>query len=179
IKGDRTFNISMSYAAANEKEVVVTALGNITSTKRSPVPVTLVTHDALLQQASTNVVDGIATQPGVTAITTGPGVSKPEVNGLGFNRVLTLFDGARQQDFQWGDEHGIQIDPYAVYSAEIIRGAATLQYGSDAVGGVVSFKSAPLPENGTVQGSVLAEYQTNNGLIGTSADVGGSHNGFT
>lgn len=178
IKGDRTFNISMSYAASNEKEVVVTALGNITSTKRSPVPVTLVTHDALLQQASTNVVDGIATQPGVTAITTGPGVSKPEIRGLGFSRVLTLFDGVRQQDFQWGDEHGIQIDPYAVYEAEIIRGPASLQYGSDAVGGVVSFKSAPFPEEGTVRGSILSEYQTNNGLIGLSGDVAGRENGI-
>jgi len=179
IKGDVVQNFTMSVSSASAKEVVVTALGNATNVQRSPVPVTIVTHDMLVEQSSTNVVDGIAKEPGISAITTGPGVSKPEVNGLGFNRVLTLFDGARQQDFQWGDEHGIQIDPYAVYSAEIIRGAATLQYGSDAVGGVVSFKSAPLPENGTVQGSVLAEYQTNNGLIGTSADVGGSHNGFT
>ena len=117
-------------------------------------------------------------QPGVTAVTTGPGVSKPEINGLGYNRVLTLFDGERQEDFQWGDEHGILIDPYAVYDAEIIRGPASLQYGANAVGGVVSFKSQPMPENGAIQGSVESEYQTNNGLIGNSVNVGGNHNGF-
>jgi iron complex outermembrane recepter protein len=178
INGDVTLNFPMIVSSASTKEVVVTALGNITIARRAPVPVTMVTHDALIQSTSTNVVDGIATLPGITAITTGPGVSKPEVNGLGFNRVLTLFDGVRQQDFQWGDEHGIQIDPYAVYDAEIIRGAASLQYGSDAVGGVVSFKSAPFPQNGTIAGSVLAEYQTNNGLIGNSEDIGGNKNGF-
>ncbi len=178
IKGNTVLNFPMSVAASSTNEIVVTALGNATTALRAPVPVTLVTHDFLVQQSSTNVVDGIASQPGITAITTGPGVSKPEVNGLGFNRVLTLFDGVRQEDFQWGDEHGIQIDPYAVYDAEIIRGAASLQYGSDAVGGVVSFKPAPFPESGTVQGSVLAEYQTNNGLIGTSVDVGGNNKGF-
>jgi len=179
INGNTVINFTMAVSSSSTKEVVITALGNVTNALRSPVPVSIVTHDMLIQQSSTNVVDGIAMQPGITAITTGPGVSKPEVNGLGFSRVLTLFDGVRQQDFQWGDEHGIQIDPYAVYNAEIIRGPATLQYGSDAVGGVVSFKSAPLPESGTIQGSVLAEYQTNNGLIGTSADVGGNNNGFT
>lgn len=179
IQRDTVINFVLSVSATATKEVVITALGNITNTLRSPVAVSIVTHSMLIQQASTNVVDGIATQPGITAITTGPGVSKPEINGLGFSRVLTLFDGVRQQDFQWGDEHGIQIDPYAVYSAEVIRGPATLQYGSDAVGGVVSFKSAPMPENGTVQGSVLAEYQTNNGLIGNSVDIGGNNNGFT
>ncbi len=178
IKGEVVLNFAMVVSSASAKEVVVTALGNATNVQRSPVPVSIVTHDMLVEQSSTNVIDGIATQPGITAITTGPGVSKPEVNGLGFNRVLTLFDGVRQQDFQWGDEHGIQIDPYSVYDAEIVRGAATLQYGSDAVGGVVSFKSAPFPENGTVQGSVLAEYQTNNGLIGTSEDIAGNNNGF-
>jgi iron complex outermembrane recepter protein len=178
INGSTILDFSLSITSAAAKEVIITALGNVTNTLRSPVPVSLVTHDFLVQQASTNVVDGIATQPGITAITTGPGVSKPEIRGLGFNRVLTLFDGVRQQDFQWGDEHGIQIDQYAVYNAEIIRGPASLQYGSDAVGGVVSFKSAPFPEPGTVQGNVLAEYQTNNGLIGTSADVSGNENGF-
>lgn len=178
INGDVTLNFAMALSSSSSKEVVITALGNTTTLARSPVPVTMVSHEMFIQQASTNVVDAIAQQPGVTAITTGPGVSKPEINGLGYNRVLTLFDGERQEDFQWGDEHGILIDPYAVYDAEIIRGPAALQYGNYAVAGVVSFKSAPFAEDGTTQGSVLTEYQTNNGLIGNSFDIGSSHNGF-
>jgi iron complex outermembrane receptor protein len=178
IKGETTANFSMRIAATDKDEVVITGLGNLTTQERSPTPVSLVTHEMFIQTTATNVVDAIATMPGVNAITTGPGVSKPEIRGLGFNRVLTTFDGVRQQDFQWGDEHGIQIDPYAIYDAEIIRGPASLQYGSDAVGGVVSFKSAPFPENGTIKGSALVEYQTNNGLIATSEDVAGNNNGF-
>jgi iron complex outermembrane receptor protein len=161
------------------KEVAITSLGIKTTIRRAPVPVTLVSHATFLQQASTNVVDAIAKLPGVTAITTGPGVSKPEINGLGYNRVLTVMDGERQEDFQWGDEHGILIDPNAVYDAEIIRGAASLQYGANAMAGVVSFKSQPSYKNGTIQGSVQSEYQTNNGLIGNSVDIGGNNNGFT
>jgi len=178
INGATTLNFALSASSSNMQEVVITAIGIKTTSLRSPVPVTVVTHDMFLQQSSTNVVDGIATQPGITAITTGPGVSKPEINGLGYNRVLTLFDGERQEEFQWGDEHGVLIDPYAVYNAEIIRGAASLQYGANAMAGVVSFKSEPLAETGTIQGSVLSEYQTNNGLIGNSVDIGSNHNGF-
>ncbi len=178
IQGDATLDFSMPASSSTLNEVVITALGNITNTLRSPVPVTIVTHDMMLQQTSTNAVDAIASQPGITEITEGPGISKPEINGLGYNRVLTLFDGERQEDFQWGDEHGILIDPNAVYDAEIIRGPGSLQYGANAIAGVVSFKSEPFAESGTVQGSVLTEYQTNNGMIGTSADIGGNNNGF-
>jgi iron complex outermembrane receptor protein len=178
IDTDRTLDFAILTSATTLKEVIVTALGNKMVIQRAPVPVTVVSHDMMLQQASTNVVDAIAREPGITAITTGPGVSKPEINGLGYNRVLTLMDGERQEDFQWGDEHGILIDPYAVYSAEIIRGPASLQYGANAVGGVVSFKSEPMPETGHFQGSVQSEFQTNNGLFGNSLDLGSSKNGF-
>ena len=169
-------NVTDSFTSL--KEVIITSLGNVTILRRAPAPVSVVTHDMFLQQAATNVIDAIARLPGITAITTGPGVSKPEINGLGYNRVLTLFDGERQEDFQWGDEHGILIDPYAVYDAEIIRGPASLQYGANAMAGVVSFKSQPLPAAGTIQGSVQSEYQTNNGLTGNSVDISGNNHGM-
>jgi iron complex outermembrane receptor protein len=173
-----SLNIDLKIDSAAMKEVVITALGIKTTLRRAPIPVTVVSHDSFVQQASTNVIDAIAKQPGITAINTGPGVSKPEINGLGYNRVLTLMDGERQEDFQWGDEHGVLIDPNAVYNAEIIRGAASLQYGANAMAGVVSFKSQPTREIGTVNGSVTSEYQTNNGLIGNSLDIGGNNNGL-
>lgn len=176
--GITVLNIDMKMDSAAMKEVIITALGIQTTLRRAPVPVTVVSHEAFVQQASTNVIDAIAKQPGITAITTGPGVSKPEINGLGYNRVLTLMDGERQEDFQWGDEHGVLIDPNAVYDAEIIRGAASLQYGANAMAGVVSFKSQPGRGIGVVNGSLSSEYQTNNGLIGNSFDVGGNNNGL-
>jgi iron complex outermembrane receptor protein len=173
-----TFNFTTTISSSLLKDVVITSLGNKMIAQHAPVPVTVVSHDMFLQQASTNVINAIAKQPGITEITTGPGVSKPEINGLGYNRVLTLMDGERQEDFQWGDEHGILIDPYAVYDAEIIRGPASLQYGANAVAGVVSFRSQPFPQNGIIQGNVQSEYQTNNGLIGNTVDITGNNKGF-
>lgn len=168
----------MQTSCNSENEVIITALGNITDSRRSPTPVTLVSHEAMLQKTSSTVIDAIASQPGVNETSEGPGTTKPQINGLGFDRVLVLMDGVPQEDFQWGDDHGILIDPYAVYDAEIIRGPASLQYGASAEAGVISFKSEPFAENGTVQGSALAEYQTNNGLVGNSEDIGGNNKGF-
>jgi iron complex outermembrane recepter protein len=179
INDSTTCNCSMcTMPGCNMNEVVITALGNITNTQRSPVPVSLVTHDMLLQNTSSTAIDALSTQPGVNETTEGVGTTKPQINGMGFIRVLTLFDGERQEDFEWGDDHGVLIDPYAIYDAEIIRGPASLEYGSNAEGGVIYFKSQPFAPEGTTQGSVLTEYQTNNGLIGNSVDVGGNHNGF-
>jgi iron complex outermembrane receptor protein len=178
IEGHVSLNFSMALSSNTLRQIVITALGNVTTIKRSPTPVTLVTHNMMLQKTSTTVIDAIASQPGVSETTEGPGTTKPQINGLGFNRVLTLMDGVPQEDFQWGDDHGILIDPYAVHSAEIIRGPASLQYGASAEAGVISFKSGPFAENGTIQGSVLSEYQTNDGYIGNSVNIKGSNNGF-
>jgi len=175
-----TSSLDFQLTASNYElaDVVITALGNTTTKQRTPIPITVVTHNMILQGAWNTAIDEVASQPGINETTEGAGTTKPQINGLGFDRVLTLMDGIPQEDFQWGDDHGILIDPYSVYDAEIVRGPASLQYGASAEAGVISFKSEPLPENGTVQGSVLTEYHTNNGYLGTSLHIAGNNNGF-
>lgn len=177
---NNTYSVDFKLSASNYElsDVVVTALGNTTTRKRAPIPISVVTHNMILQGVANTAVDLIASQPGVNETTEGAGTTKPQINGLGFDRVLTLMDGVPQEDFQWGDDHGLLVDPYSIYDAEIIRGPASLQYGASAEAGVISFKSEPLPENGTVQGSVITEYHTNNGYLGTSFHVAGNNNGF-
>ena len=160
------------------QQVVITSLGFTTIIRRSPVPVSVVTHDMILQGAANTAVDLVANQPGVSETTEGVGTTKPQINGLGFNRVLVLTDGLPQEDFQWGDDHGILIDPYSVYDAEVIRGPASLQFGSSAEAGVINFKTAPFAPDGTLKGSWLSEYHANNGYIGNSLRLGGNNNGF-
>jgi iron complex outermembrane receptor protein len=175
-----TYSVDVKLSASNYElaDVIVTALGNTTTKQRATIPITVVTHNHILQGVYNTAIDEIASQPGVNETTEGAGTTKPQINGLGFDRVLTLMDGVPQEDFQWGDDHGILIDPYAVYDAEIIRGPASLQYGASAEAGVISFKSEPLPQNGTVAGSVLTEYHTNNGYLGSALHIAGNNNGF-
>jgi iron complex outermembrane receptor protein len=151
-------------------EVVVTGVGRATELRRSPVPIAALSQRELRINASTNAIDAaVRGVPGLTAVTTGPNVSKPFIRGLGYNRVLTLFNGLRQEGQQWGDEHGIEVDAYGVDRVEVVKGPASLLYGSDAVAGVVNLLPAlPTGPSGELHGEALAEYQSVNGLLGQS-----------
>jgi iron complex outermembrane recepter protein len=168
----------MEQAITEMNEVVITGSSRATEITRTPVPMITVSSRELQQNLNTNIIDAISKLPGVSAVTTGPNVSKPFIHGLGYNRVLTLFDGVRQEGQQWGDEHGIEIDENAVDRIEIVKGPASLIYGSDALAGVVNMLPAQPVPDGTIKGHVETNYQTNNGLIAAHAALAGNKNGF-
>ena len=122
------------------------------------------------QNVNTNLIEAIVKGvPGVTAVTTGPNVSKPFIRGLGYNRVLTLYDGLRQEGQQWGDEHGIEVDEYGISRAEVVKGPASLTYGSDALAGVINMiPYTPMQEDGKLTGDFTTNFQSNNGMVGAS-----------
>ncbi len=173
-----TRDFALMPAVKEINEVVVTGTSQAGEKNRTPTPISIVPKTQLLQNSSINIIDAIATQPGVSQITTGTGISKPVIRGLGYNRVVVVNDGIRQEGQQWGDEHGIEIDEFAVEKVEILKGPASLSYGSDAMAGVINMISAPTAPEGTIRGSVLGNYQTNNGLIGYSANMEGNQKGL-
>lgn len=169
-------NFLLKESAAEEMEVVVTGTSKATSIRRNPVPIVAANRQYLQQNLSTNIIDAISRMPGINAVTTGPNVSKPFIRGLGFNRILTLYDGVRQEGQQWGDEHGIEVDQNTVDRVEVVKGPASLIYGSDAVAGVVNLLPANPPAEGKITANILNEYQTNNGLISNSGTIAGNKN---
>jgi len=171
-----TADFVMEISITEENEIVITGSSQATTINKNPIPIVSVNRQYLQQNLSTNVVDAIANIPGVNAVTTGPNVSKPFIRGLGFNRILTLYDGVRQEGQQWGDEHGIEVDPNSVNKVEIVKGPASLIYGSDAEAGVVNFLPPGAPPDGKTIGSISSEYQSNNGLITASAMAAGNKN---
>ena len=116
---DSTRHQPLTESSVKLNEVVVTGLTGSQKLKQSPAPISFVSARQLEMQPSTNIIDAIAHQPGVSQITTGSGISKPVIRGLGYNRVVVVNDGIRQEGQQWGDEHGIEIDPASVHSVEI------------------------------------------------------------
>lgn len=149
-------------------EVVVTGLSRAALVKENPVSIVLVPPKAIENTLETNVIDVLVKNvPGLNAVKTGPNISKPFIRGLGYNRVLTLYDGVRQEGQQWGDEHGIEVDAYNIGKAEVIKGPASLMFGSDALAGVVSlFPYRSTEKDGFLKGKILSEFQSNNGLVG-------------
>ncbi|MDB5267747.1 MAG: energy transducer TonB [Hymenobacter sp.] len=170
----------LQVASADLGEVVVTGVGRATEIRRSPVPIATLSRREINLNANTNVIDAaVRGIPGLSAVTTGPNVSKPFIRGLGYNRVLTLYNGLRQEGQQWGDEHGVEVDGYDIERVEVVKGPASLLYGSDAVAGVVNLLPAlPSGPEGRLRGEVLNEYQSANGLVGNSLGLNYQKNGF-
>ena len=158
--------------------VTVTGVSRATSLKRTPIPVNLMKKEDLFRNVSTNLVDNLTRTPGVSQISTGPAISKPSIRGLGYNRVVVVNDGIRQEGQQWGDEHGIEIDELNVSRAEVLKGPASLMYGSDALAGVINIISIIPPPEGTIKANALMAYQTNNRQFNSHFDIGGNNKGF-
>ena len=158
-------------------EVVVTGVIGESKLGETPSPMSVLDATALRGKASSNIIDALASEPGVSQVTTGGGISKPVIRGLGFNRVVVISDGLRQEDQQWGDEHGVEIDANDVHSVEIIKGPASLMYGSDALAGVLIFHAEPNPVPNTFSAGISSEYQSNSGLAAYSLYHGGNRGG--
>jgi iron complex outermembrane receptor protein len=155
-------NYKLFSSVIENEAITITAVGGPISIKKTPIPVTRVSRDQLLNIASTNIIDALSRQPGVSQITTGPAISKPVIRGLGYNRLVVINDGIRQEGQQWGDEHGIEIDDNSVNRVEIVKGPASLIYGSDAMAGVINIiTTTPAPE-GIIRGNLMTSYGTNN-----------------
>jgi iron complex outermembrane receptor protein len=173
----QALDLKLTPAATEIGQVVVTGVSQATQLRRSPVPTTVVDRTRLNQTSATNIIDAIAHTPGISQITTGAAISKPVVRGLGYNRVVTLNNGAKQEGQQWGDEHGIEIDEFSIDRAEIIKGPGSLLYGSDAMAGVINFLAPEPIAEGHITGSATANYQTNNRQQGYSFENAGNLNG--
>ena len=159
-------------------ELTVTGVTGDTKLKHATAPVSIVSPQVLKATASTNIIDAIAHQPGVSQLTTGGSISKPIIRGLGYNRVVVMSEGVRQEGQQWGDEHGVEVDGSSVNSVEILKGPASLMYGSDAMAGVVILHAQPTLAEGEMRAHVSSEYQTNNGLFYYSLQMAGHQKGF-
>ena len=159
-------------------ELTVTGVTGDTKLKHATAPVSIVSPQVLRATASTNIIDAIAHQPGVSQLTTGGSISKPIIRGLGYNRVVVMSEGVRQEGQQWGDEHGVEVDGSSVNSVEILKGPASLMYGSDAMAGVVILHQQPTLAEGQMKANVSSEYQTNNGLFGYHLQMAGNQKGF-
>lgn len=174
ISANTTHNFKLKETYAENDAVTVTGITSASKTRQSAQPVSIMKRSDLMRSSTTNIIDAIAKAiPGVASLSSGPAVSKPVIRGLGYNRVVTVHDGVRQEGQQWGDEHGIEVDEYSVQKVEVLKGPASLLYGSDAMAGVVHLITNVPVEQGTIKANLLGNFIDNNGLFGGSANVAG------
>lgn len=119
-----------------------------------------------LGQALTNIT-------GVNVLQTGPTIAKPVIHGLHSNRVLILNNGIRQEGQQWGQEHAPEIDPFVASNLSLIKGAAAVKYGSDAIGGVILVNPPDLPNKPGIGGQLNILGASNNKMYASSGYLEG------
>lgn len=125
--------------------------------------------EALRSNGAITLADGITQLPGVSSISTGIGIGKPVIRGLSFNRVVTYTQGIRLENQQFGAEHGLGLNDAGFSSVEVIKGPASLLYGSDALGGVLYLNPENFAKPNTTSGDVNLNYFSNTIGYGTNA----------
>ena len=131
----------------------------------------------IVSSLSGSLMQSLSSIPGVKAINIGSSQSKPAIRGLGFNRMAVTENGIKHEGQQWGEEHGLEIDQFAVDCVEIIKGPAALLYGSDAIGGVINLYS-DIPPAKPFEGKTELFMRSVNESLGLSVRVAGKNNWF-
>lgn len=133
-----TLNVTLIEKEMHLEEVIISTLYNKIQSQ-NVMKVEHASVKTLKENGATSLIDGIATIPGVSQISTGNSIGKPVIRGLSGNRVLVYSQGVRMENQQFGEEHGLGLNAAGIESVEVIKGPASLLYGSDALGGVVYF----------------------------------------
>lgn len=156
--------------SAIEMEAVIVSTPFHKLQSENVVRVERATIDELQKAGAVTLADGISQIPGVETITTGAGIGKPVIRGLSSNRVLVYAQGVRLENQQYGDEHGLGLSSSGVESVEVIKGPASLLYGSDALGGVLYLNPEKYAVADSTELGAEVSYFTNS--LGVSTNVG-------
>jgi iron complex outermembrane recepter protein len=141
--------------------------------KESPVSISVASEEFISRNKQGSLMKTLDRLPGISAMEIGSGQSKPVIRGLGFNRVVVNENGIKHESQQWGADHGLEIDQFGVQELEIVKGPVSLQYGSDAMGGVINIKSYSIPHKNSLGGDAEILFLGNNGLLGSSFNLYG------
>jgi len=172
-----TMNIKLKPMAIQGQEVVVT--GNFTGTQHeNTVKISTLETKDITRVTQPTFMASIENVPGVSMISKGPGVGTPVIRGLSLSNVLVLNKGIPMANFQFSEDHPYLIDGLGIGRVEIIKGPASLMYGSGAVGGVINLVAEPTAREGTIQGIAGTKFFSN--TLGTlsSVEVKGNQKGF-
>ena len=158
--GTVVVDFTLDLTSIHEELTVTATAGGQTSTFEAFNAISTLDSFDLTTDAQGSLGEALQNLPGVAKRSFGPGASRPIIRGFDGDRVLVMEDGIRTGDLssQSGD-HAVTIDPNGLERVEIVRGPATLLYGSNAVGGVVnaitpheSNRESPVPgTHGPVQ----------------------------
>ena len=174
--------VRMRPSIVRLEAVTVTATRSPGDPLASPLPTATLGAAALDRTTSVSLAHALEGLSGVHALTTGGEIGKPVIRGLSGARVLVLANGNRLEDYSWSDEDGPSVEPRFADRVEVIRGPASVLYGSDALGGVVNVVPREVPDARTAQGVFRGNAEvygaSNNAELGSAMRVEGATGGL-
>lgn len=169
LKKENILDIILEETVLHMDEVIVsTAFNKIQS--QNVMKVEHSTIKELQQKGTSTLIEGLATIPGVSQVSTGTSIGKPVIRGLSGNRVLVYSQGVRIENQQFGDEHGLGLNDAGIESVEVIKGPASLLYGSDALGGVLYFNPEKFANASTFTTNFSQKFFSN--TLGSNSSLG-------
>ncbi|HEX6252367.1 MAG TPA: TonB-dependent receptor [Gemmatimonadaceae bacterium] len=183
VSGDMRSDVVMRPALLELAAVQAVATGMAGSVFASPQPTAVLEGSSLRASHGSSVGDALEGLPGVRSMSMSPGIGKPVIRGLSSNRVVVVDDGQRLETQQWGSDHGPNTETLGASRIEVLRGPASVLYGSDALGGVVNIVRPPPPDaigidpfvrvrGGTAYYSNPAGLETTLGVEGAAGPAG-------
>lgn len=163
------FHFRLSESAVEMEEVIVSTPFHKLQ-RENVMKVEQLSMEKIKAMGNITLADGIKNISGVHVISTGTGIGKPVIRGLSSNRVLTYTQGVRLENQQFGDEHGLGINDSGIESIEVIKGPASLLYGSDALGGVLYINPEKFAPSGETESDLNSTYFSN--TLGISTNLG-------
>lgn len=174
---DEILTIELSASAMEMEEVIVsTPFHKLQSENVMKVEQKKIKD--LKTSGAVTLAEGITTIAGVETLSTGNSIGKPVIRGLSSNRVLVYTQGIRLENQQYGDEHGLGINDAGIESVEVIKGPASLLYGSDALGGVLYLNPERFAGMNESAADATFNYYSNTKGYSTNAGYKSSSNGF-
>ncbi len=166
-----TLLVYLNESSTTLEEVEIFGKLKRSAVKETPIVSHTISKEFLDKNRENSLMQTLSKIPGVSTINIGSGQSKPVIRGLGFNRVSVVQNGIKHEAQQWGNDHGLEIDQYGIENIKIIKGPASLVYGSDAIAGVVDIQPNKIPFYNSLLGEVNILGETNNNLLGISAAI--------
>lgn len=153
--------------------LVVTASPFASPLDELAAPVTVLIREDILTSSATSLGALLKDEPGISQSAFAAGASRPIIRGLDNNRVRVQENGIGVGDVSAvSEDHGVPIAPYAADRVEVIRGPATLRYGSEAIGGVVNVINERIPRS-VPKGGFEAEASASYDSVSTGRQIGG------
>ncbi len=176
-KQETTLNVSLEPVLLQAEEVVVSG-GRYSTQHENAIKIESLGSKRIATSGSQGLVEALTSIPGVDMIAKGTGVTKPVIRGLSMTNILMLNNGVKLENFQFSENHPFIVDEFGTEHAEVIKGPASLLYGSDAVGGVINIiREKPAPEK-KIQGDYNMQYHSNTEGVVSNIGIKGSSENF-